>query len=151
VFGGSFVSWSATLAANTVTVQDSLDAKFASRSSVNVVGPPVVVAACPSEAAQVIENHPAETLTASENVTLMFESKATPLAPAIGLVAVTLGATSEMHERTGEAEFRGAGAVSAKSEALLSVSVQPSSARNAASVVLVVPAGPDPSKKFALP
>ena len=49
---------------------------------------------------------------------------------------------------SGDAVLRGAGALAAKSEALLSVSVQPLARRRAA-VALVVPAPAAPSKKFA--
>ena len=48
VSGGSLVSWSVTLAAITVSVQDSPSAKSAVGSSVNVVPSPVTVAVWPS-------------------------------------------------------------------------------------------------------
>src|SRR5258706_504722 len=150
VLGGSFASWSSTFAATTVTVHDSLGAKFASRSSVKTVGPPAVGAVCPRDTPQVIENHPTATLTGSENVTLMLESSATPLAPAIGLVAVMLGATSAVQMLKADAVLRGAGVPAAKSAPLLSVSAQPPLFRRSAVVFVRAGAAAPSSKLFAV-
>src|SRR2546428_1465561 len=132
VLGGSLASWSSTFAAMTVTVHDSLGAKFRSGSSVKAVGPPAVGAVCPSDTPQVIENQPTARFTGSENVTLMLESSATPLAPAIGLVAVMLGAISAVQILKVDAVLRGAGVPAAKSASLLSVSAQPPLLRRSA-------------------
>ena len=63
----------------------------------------------------------------------------------------TGGLSTGVQGSSGDAVFRGVGAAAVKSAALLSVSVQPPPARNAAVVALRVGAAPDPSKKFALP
>lgn len=52
---------------------------------------------------------------------------------------------------TGEAELRGAGVPVIKSELLLLLSVQPLPLRRMAVVLLGVGAGPEPSKKLAVP
>ena len=80
----SLVSWSLTLAAWTVTAQVSFVAKSVVGSSVNVVGPLLTVAACPSLVPQEIEYQPSVTFTASENVIEMFASTATLLPPLAG-------------------------------------------------------------------
>ena len=80
---------------------------------------------------------------------MTFASTATPAAPLAGETAATLGAASDPQMKTGVSSVRGAGEPAMKSAALLSVSVQPDPARNAAVVLLNVGAGPAPSKKFA--
>src|SRR5437773_4107556 len=150
VFGGSFASWSSTFAATTVTVHDSLGAKFASGSSVKMVGPPAVGAACPRDTPQVIENQPTETFTGSENVKVMLESSETPLAPAMGLVAVMLGATSAVQMLKADDVFRGTGVPAVKSAPLLSVSMQPPLPRRSAVVFVSVGAAEPSSKLLAV-
>src|SRR5215208_1909810 len=63
VSGGSFASWSETCDAVTVTVHVSPVAKFVAGSSVNVVGPPLTVAACEPLVAQAIVNQAPVTFT----------------------------------------------------------------------------------------
>src|SRR3989440_2415626 len=147
--GGSFVSWSVTSAAKTVTVQVSLGRKFVSGSRVNVVGPPATVAVCPSLVPQAIEYQPSATVTGSENVIVMFELTSTLLPPLAGVVELTEGATSARQLKMGEARLRGLGTAAKKSAPLLSVSVQPLLFRKPAVVFESVGAALVPSKKFA--
>src|SRR5512139_1778803 len=77
-----------------VTVQDSLFAKSASGSSVNVVGPPPTTAVCAPLVPQEIPNQEPLTSTASLKVTSMFAAAATLVAPLAGVVPVTIGAAS---------------------------------------------------------
>src|SRR6266496_3140144 len=144
VSGGSFVSWSATLAAKTVTVQFSLDAKSASGSSVKVIGPPLALAVCVPLREQEIENQLPVTSTASLKPTPMTASTGTPLAPLTGEREVTEGGWSPQKLRSAS-ELRGAGLPSTKSAELSSVSVQPASTRRAAVVFERAGAGPGPS------
>src|SRR2546421_4417565 len=108
--GGSFVSWSVTSAAKTVTVQVSLGRKFVSGSRVNVVGPPPTVAVCPSLVPQAIEYQPSATVTGSENVIVMFESTSTLLPPLAGGVEPPEGAAPAGQVKNREARVRGVGA-----------------------------------------
>src|SRR5438445_8113835 len=136
LFGGSTVSWSVTSEANTVTVQLSRNAKSTAGSSVNVVGPPLRAAACEPLAPQTIEYQALETSTGSLKVIPMFVLKPTPTAPESGEVAVIAGALSPVQKWKGDAVLRGFAALMAKSDALLSVSTQPSPVRIAAVVLL---------------
>src|SRR5215212_4967555 len=117
VSGGSSASWSATLAATTVTVHDSLLAKSPVGSRVNVVGPPLVAAACEPLDAQLIVNQLPVTSTGSLKVIVTFEPTATPEAPADGVVDEIFGASSAVP--------CGLGAPISKSAALLFVSWTP--------------------------
>src|SRR5918995_2904748 len=92
--GGSFASWSLTWAANTVTVQVSPAAKSVAGSRTKVDGPPEAVDACDPEELQLMSYQVPPTVTASENVTVMLASRATPAAPAAGDVEATFGAAS---------------------------------------------------------
>src|SRR5437870_3673878 len=98
--GGSFVSWSVTFAAKTVTVQFSSVAKSVAGSSVNVVGPPVTVAGR-TPLAQVMSYHPTTASTGSVNVIATFAETATPVAPFAGAVDATAGATSPTQKCVG--------------------------------------------------
>jgi len=97
----------------------------------------------------VTANHAPLTVTGSLKVMPMLASSGTPVAPSAGRVEATCGPVA--HGASGDDVLRGAGAPAAKSAALLSVSVQPPSARKAAVVLLSVGAAPLPSKKFAVP
>ena len=77
-----------------VTVQASPAAKSASGSSVNVVGPPLAVAACGPLVVQAMVNHDPVTSTASLNVTVTFASRATSVASFAGVVLATVGGLS---------------------------------------------------------
>ncbi len=95
--GGSTLSWSVTCAATIVTVHVSPAAKSTFGLMVKVVGPPVTTVAATLRAplvGQAIENHSPVTLTGSLNVTVMFVFVAWSTAPLVGVVAVTVGATS---------------------------------------------------------
>jgi hypothetical protein len=153
VSGGSIRSTSWTPASSIVTVQLSFEAKSASGSSVYVVGPPVTVAVCRPDVLHEIVCHGSTTVTGSLNVTVMLLSPATSLAPFAGLVLDTEGALSATTSQKcrKDNEFRGAGVAALKSAPLLSVSVQPPFARNAAVVFESVGAAAGPSKKLALP
>src|SRR6185503_21345278 len=94
VFGGSTVSTSATFAARTVTVHDSLAANRPAGSSVYVVGPPDDVAVCAPLVAHWIANQSPEIVTGSLKVIVMSLSRATPVAPACGDVVLIDGAAS---------------------------------------------------------
>src|SRR5437667_7574076 len=137
--GGSFVSWSETFAATTVTVQLSPGTKSVSGSSVKVVGPPLTVALCEPLAPQEIEYQTPLTFTGSLNVMLTLALVATSVAPFAGVVDETEGATSAKQLKVGEIRFLGFGAPTEKSAALLSVSAQPLAFRKAA--VVFVSAG----------
>src|SRR5919201_6903874 len=131
--GGSFMSWSVTLAAKTVTVHVSEPTKSASGSSVKVVGPPVAVAVWPSLELQEIEYQLPVTFTGSLNVIVMLLFSATSPAPFAGLVLETVGPASQL--------LRGFGAPTLKSALLLSVSTLPPPFRSAAVVLLSVAVG----------
>src|SRR3954453_9845754 len=123
-------------------MQDSFGAKLLDGSSVNVVGPPEELAPWAPLAAQEIVNQPAATSTGSLNVIEMFASSATPLAPAAGVVAATLGAWS--------AGGCGSGGPAVKSGALLSLSTVPPPLRWSDVVLVGAGAGPVPSKQLAV-
>ena len=126
-------------------MQVSFAAKSVVGSSEYVVGPPDGVAACEPLALHSIVYQVPVTSTGSLNVIETFEARATPVAPAVGLLELTDGAASPT------TLLRGFGVAAAKSAALLSVSCAPFPARSAASVVPSVGAAPLPSKKFAFP
>jgi hypothetical protein len=149
--GGSSVSWSETWPPNTVTVHVSAVAKSASGFSVNVVGPPLTVAVCAPLEPHEIEYHVPLTFTGSLNVIETLLLTSTPVAPEAGFVLATVGAASEGHVMLIVSSVRGFGAPTAKSEALLSVSTQPSPARKTAVVFDGAGVAPAPSKKFAFP
>ncbi len=92
--GGSLVSWSVTFAATTVTVQVSFATKSVSGSSVNVCGPPVTAALCEPLVPHESVNHEPVTSTFSLKVTDTFAVTETSVAPAAGVVLVTVGAAS---------------------------------------------------------
>src|SRR5919201_53054 len=123
--GGSFVSWSVTFAAKTVTVQVSPWTKSVPGSRVNVVGPPLTVALCPSLVPHEIEYQLPVTSTGSLNVIETFELTGTSVAPFAGVVLATPGAVSAVQLKVGLRRLRGFGAPTAKSAELLSVSVHP--------------------------
>src|SRR5919199_6363067 len=148
VSGGSFVSWSLTFAAKTVTVQVSLVAKSTVGSSVKVVGPPLAVAEWPPLVPQEIEYQEPLTFTGSLKVIETFALVATSVAPFAGVVLATDGATSPWQSNVGNDRFRGFGAPAVKSAALLSVSVQPLPFRSAAVVFVSAGVG-EPSNMFA--
>ena len=118
----------------------------------NVVGPPDSAAVCAPLKVQVIVNQvPVAAVTASENVTVMLADGAMHEAPVDGVVAVTLGAASPaLHGANVDDVLRGLGTAAEKSLLLLSVSVQPPTARNAAVVAVSVGAAAV-SEKLALP
>src|SRR4051794_10114433 len=89
--GGSFASWSETCAATIVTVHVSSWAKSVSGSRVKVDGPPVTAAVWLPLVVHEISYQPSDTLTGSENVTVMLSPTRTPVAPSSGDVAVTAG------------------------------------------------------------
>ena len=146
VSGGSSPSWSVTWEANTVSVHDSPIARVLAGSSVNVVGPPVTVAATLPVVEQSRVNHDGPTSTGSLNVTRRFAVVGKSVAALAGTVLVTLGAASgALHGLSGEAVLRGVGAPAEKSELLLSVSVQPPLSRSAAVSFDRVGAAAEPS------
>src|SRR5919204_4288498 len=147
--GGSFVSWSVTFAAKTVTVQVSPWTKSVPGWGVNVVGPPLTVALWPPLVPHEIEYQLPVTSTGSLNVIEMFALTATSVAPFAGVVLATDGAVSLGQVKTGLRRVRGAGAPAVKSAPLLSVSWQPELLRKSAVVFEIVGAGAAPSKKFA--
>src|SRR4051812_5642986 len=134
-----------------LTVHVSPFAKSLAGSSVYVVGPPLTTAACAPLVEHEIANALAVTLTCSLKLTVMLLDTGTAVAPLAGVVVVTDGGASPLQKWTGDPVFLGAAAAAEKSAALLSVSVQPSDARNTAFVALGAGAGPVPSKKFAVP
>ena len=95
-------------------------------SSAKVVGPPLKLVATVPLAEHTNENQEEVTLTGSLNVTERFELIGKSVAPFIGKVPATSGAASATAQGfNGDDVLRGVGALAAKSEALLSVSVQP--------------------------
>src|SRR4051812_49351992 len=108
--GGSFVSVSRTFAPVSVTVQMSVPTKSLVGSSVQVVGPPLTVAACVPLTVHEIVNHGSVTFTGSEKVMEIEAPSSTFAAPSAGVVDVTVGATSPL--------VRGFGAAAVKSAAL---------------------------------
>src|SRR5688572_1261485 len=110
-----------------VRVHDSLDERSASGSIVNVSGPPVTDSRCTPLSVHDSENAPGASVTSSLKVTARFAARATPAAPAAGVVLDTVGGVSTApHGVSADALFRGAGVTTAKSAALLSESVQAS-------------------------
>src|SRR4051812_3711181 len=109
VSGGSLVSWSATRAATTVTMQDSPGTKSLSGSRVNAVGPPLTMAVWLPLVGHEMVNQLPVTFTASLNVMAIFEVGATPAALLVGVVLEMEGAVSETvpHGVAGEARFCG--------------------------------------------
>src|ERR671935_2223792 len=147
--GGSFVSWSVTFAAKTVTVQVSPWTKSAVGSSVKVVGPPLTDVVWPSLVPHEIEYQLPVTSTGSVKVMEMFALTATSVAPFAGEVLETAGAASVGQMKTGLRRVRGAGAPAVKSAPLLSVSWQPELFRESDVLFAIVGAADAPSKKFA--
>jgi hypothetical protein len=115
------------------------------------VGPPPAVAVCEPLKLPTIVNHVPVTSTGSLKFIVILEFRETLVAPLIGVVLDTLGATSPTQGLNGELVLRGFGVAATKSDALLSVSMHPPSFRKAAVVFDRVGAAPAPSKKFALP
>src|SRR5439155_3147621 len=150
LFGGSTVSRSVTSEASTVTVQLSENPKSTAGSRLNVVGPPLCVAVCEPLVAQLIVYQAVETSTGSLKVIAMLVLKETSVALFRGDVAVTAGALSPVQKCNGDAVLRGLGAPTAKSDALLSESVQPLSARRTAVVLLGAAVAAPSSKQFAV-
>jgi hypothetical protein len=120
-------------------------------SSVKEVGPPLTVAAWEPLVVPTMVNHVPLTDTGSLKFIVILEFRATPVAPLIGVVLDTLGATSPTQGLNGELVLRGLTAAATKSDALLSVSIHPPSFRKSAVVADIVGAAPLPSKKFAPP
>ena len=143
--GGSFVSWSVTPAAKTVTVHCSEPAKSVSGFRVNDCPPPLTEAVCAPLVPQEMEYQLPETLTGSLKPIVTLLSTATSLAPFPGFRLVTVGAASWVPL------LRGFGAPTVKSAALSFVSVAPAPLRNAAVVLLGAAVAPLPSKQFAAP
>src|SRR5438034_3837372 len=79
--GGSFVSWSVTFAAKTVTVHVSAGTKFVPGSSVKLVPAPLGVAVCAPLIVQEIEYHEPLTFTDSLKPIVMLLSTETFAAP----------------------------------------------------------------------
>src|SRR5438094_2063451 len=150
LFGGSTVSRSVTSEANTVTVHLSENPKSTAGSRLNVVGPPLCVAVCEPLVAQLIVYQAVETSTGSLKMIAMLVLKETSVALFRGDVAVTAGALSPVQKCNGDAVLRGLGATTAKSDALLSESVQPISARRTAVVLLGAAVAAPSSKQFAV-
>src|ERR1700752_4851727 len=95
LLGGSLLSESVTFAATTVTVQTSFDEKFVSGFNVKVMLSDVDLAnVCALLLAHEMVKAASGALTASLKVTLMFEPRATPVAPFVGMVLETEGAVS---------------------------------------------------------
>src|SRR5919199_5877368 len=117
--GGSFVSWSVTFAAKTVTVQVSPWTKSLVGSSVKVVGPPLTVALWPSLVPHEIEYQLPATSTGSLNVIEMFALTETSVAPLAGVVLATDGAVSLGQMKTGLRRGGGAGAPAGEDGPLL--------------------------------
>ncbi len=138
----------------TVTVQVSPGAKSTPLSSVYVCRSAEKETAGERKPdGQAIENASTSAVTGSLKPTITFAFVATPVAPPVGVVDVTIGPTSGggvPHGAAVVAEFRGAGAPAVKSAAFESVSVQPWSARSAAVAAESVGAAAV-SKKFAVP
>src|SRR5947208_15899620 len=119
--GGSIRSWSFTFEASTVTVHISALAKSVAGSRTKVTGLPDTAAPWSPLVAQAIWNQVSVTFTGSLKVIETLASTATPDAPPAGVVELTAGARSEQFP-SGDALFRGDGAVAVKSAGLLSVS-----------------------------
>src|SRR5262245_32722091 len=125
--GGSSVSWSVTWVATTVTVHNSLDAKSASGSRVNVVGPPLTAALWVPLAHEIVNQLPVA-FTGSLKLSVMLALRAIPTAPFAGVVLETVGAWSAL--------LRGSGEPTSKSVGLSLVSCAPPLLRSAAVVLL---------------
>src|SRR4029079_2620918 len=141
VSGGSIASWSATLAAVTVSEHTSPSTKFVTGSIVNVVGPPEYVAGL-GVALHLRSNHGSVTLTASLNVTVRLALTSTSVAPFTGNVETTVAAWSPL--------AWGSGTPAVKSAALSFVSVAPPPFRWTDVVFEGAAVGPVPSKQFAV-
>src|SRR5262245_51525132 len=87
-------SWSATCAANTVTVHASPPAKSETGSSVKLCRPPATDAACRPLDTQAMLNQEPLAVTGSLKLTVMFAPGETFVAPFAGLVPVTVGGRS---------------------------------------------------------
>ena len=92
--GGSVVSWSVTCEATTVTVHDSLLAKFVSGSMVKPTGPPVTVAVWAPLELHAIVYQPSVTVTGSLKLTVTLAPTPTFESPSDGVVLCTVGASS---------------------------------------------------------
>src|SRR5262245_25850510 len=148
--GGSLPSASLTPAAKIVTVQTSPSTKSTAGSSVRLAPVPDSVAAWVPLIEHVMSNHVPVVVTDSLNAIVMFALIGASSSPSAGEIVSTFGAASgAVQGWSAVAEFRAAGVAEAKSRLLLSVSVQPPSARKSARVALIVGAAPAPSKKFA--
>ena len=92
--GGSFASWSVTLAATIVSVHASPGTNSLVGSSVKLVGPPLALAVRVPETLQASVNHAPLTFTGSLKVTVRLAPGGTSVAPSAGYVEVTSGAAS---------------------------------------------------------
>src|SRR3712207_2530829 len=95
--GGSSASASVTLSASTTTTQVEPRGRSTEGSSVNVAEGPeagVTLNAWAPPGEQAIVNAPAAAFTASLKFTVMFPLAETPVAPFVGVVEVTVGASS---------------------------------------------------------
>jgi hypothetical protein len=105
-------------------------------SKVKLEGPPEKIVEIPfplTEQSSV--NHEEVKFTGSLKFTIRLAPTGKSVAPLTGYVLETSGAASAAeHALRGEAVLRGAGVLFAKSDALLSVSLQPLLSRNAANV-----------------
>ena len=108
------------------------------------------MAVCEPLVAQLIVYQAVETSTGSLKMIAMLVLKETSVALFRGDVAVTAGALSPVQKCNGDAVLRGLGATTAKSDALLSESVQPISARRTAVVLLGAAVAAPSSKQFAV-
>src|SRR6185436_6936548 len=90
--GGSLPSLSLTCAASTVAVHSSPLPKSEVGSTVQVVGPPLTLTRCAPVLAQLIVTELLVIVTGSLKSTVRFVFVATPVAPLIGVTAVTDGA-----------------------------------------------------------
>src|SRR5690242_17191368 len=103
VSGGSLASASLTLAAATVTVQTVPTSRLLLGVSVKLVAGPlpvVLVKATGVPVGHSTANALAVTFTGSLKLTVIFAPTATPVAPVIGVVEVTVGAASVLNEKT---------------------------------------------------
>ncbi len=82
--GGSLASWSVTLAAKTVSVQDSPPIKFVSGLMVNTVGPPLTTPDLIPLTEQFNSYQAPLTLTDSVKVIVRLVSTGTPAVPSLG-------------------------------------------------------------------
>src|SRR6266511_5501655 len=107
LFGGSTSSASVTRSASTVTVHVSLTWRsvWGLRRYVVEVPAGVTVNVTAPLRVQVSANAPMVVSTGSLNVTVMFESVGTSVAPLVGVVAATEGAGSARQKCRGDVEF----------------------------------------------